>query len=492
MRPDDLTDAVNPILLKEIRQLFHNRGILLLLSLLLLGELAIMLIGSADYNRSIERGITSIETGQELFYLQCVCAGALFLFICVLRSASLFNSERMDKDLDYSRLSVLPAASIAFGKIASCLAMMVFILSMMMPFMMIAYYMGGISFSEIFSVIAFMVLWALLMSQAGLLLGSFGKKNMLSLIVLLSTVLIPIPFTLFAWLLDSKHDRLPILGLVVMCFIQLFVQLFLWTVASIRRGSGNVMRHPRICLFASMVVTQAMVFAIYAFLGRGSAKDVCQFAWWMLFGEMTLLHLVLVFEEPVPGTRILQERSGSKLLRAIGIPFASGQCGAIALSILLHVIWYLAIMALVKYSGKTGSSLMMTGGRSEGEDALAMLTGSLYVLFYSLIAVNLQNWFSFARRNKSLSLGLSLGVLFVLPLVIALCVGIGDGDYELVWMCLLTTPFCCNHSRMPYGIDSFDLLILASSLCLLSFLPLLPKVIRGFRDYVFRENGEVK
>ena len=146
MTLDDLSDRLNPVFIKESRQVFHNKIVLVTLSLLLAAELFMHLIIMVNY--SSMRDSTLEELGKVSFVIQQVMIGISILLICVFRAGNTFVQERSVADLDYSRISVITPHKILIGKVLSQLLIMVDIYTIAMPFMFIAYFLRGISIPQ--------------------------------------------------------------------------------------------------------------------------------------------------------------------------------------------------------------------------------------------------------------------------------------------------------------------------------------------------------
>ena len=73
MTLDDLSDRLNPVFIKESRQVFHNKIVLVTLSLLLAAELFMHLIILVNYSTMSEN--TLEELGKISFVIQQVMIG---------------------------------------------------------------------------------------------------------------------------------------------------------------------------------------------------------------------------------------------------------------------------------------------------------------------------------------------------------------------------------------------------------------------------------
>ena len=126
------SDRVNPVLIKEIRQHFHNFGILSVMGALLAGELVLLAV--MQYRASDFRG-SFTDSGSIMFGF---LVGGMVLaayFICSMGAMIRFTTERRNRELDFSFQTTLSPNRIVWGKLAGTLVMTVFIFALCLPFM---------------------------------------------------------------------------------------------------------------------------------------------------------------------------------------------------------------------------------------------------------------------------------------------------------------------------------------------------------------------
>ena len=112
-----LFSELNPILIKEMRQYFHNRILLCEMGLLLIAQLlaAIGFSFSGEENTGLGMMITAM----------CILAFCGML-LCGWGGMTRFGTERSCPDLDYSKITNLRPFTFIWGKFVASLVMVIF------------------------------------------------------------------------------------------------------------------------------------------------------------------------------------------------------------------------------------------------------------------------------------------------------------------------------------------------------------------------------
>ena len=134
-----LDDHINPVLLKELRQSFHNKRMLLTMATLLAAQLIVLLFFQKS---ALEKG-TSFPTGSAMMSIQMFILALSGLVLCVGSSYNRYLTERTNRELDYSLLSVLTPHQILQGKIAAAIVLLAFIYALCLPGALAALLMAG-------------------------------------------------------------------------------------------------------------------------------------------------------------------------------------------------------------------------------------------------------------------------------------------------------------------------------------------------------------
>ncbi len=171
MTKRDWSDYLNPVLVKEIRQYFHNRLLYVMTGLLLAGQLVALLymqniVGNEEY------------AGAVFFYIIVASIVVAAFLVCGLTTERRFAEERADKELDFSRITPLSSFQIVWGKLAGALVMSCYLYALCLPFIVIAYFLRGIEMGNMLLTTLFMFPAILLAAQIGILFGASGKRWM--------------------------------------------------------------------------------------------------------------------------------------------------------------------------------------------------------------------------------------------------------------------------------------------------------------------------
>ena len=186
----NLGESLNPVFIKEMRQYFQNRRMVIFMGLLLLVQFIVTLFFSS--------AMTFDSDGEEgvVFFLIIIFAGAaLSVLICSIGAEQRFAEERSDKELNYAMLTTLRPASIIWGKLEGALVMLLCIFSMLLPFLTAAYFMRGLSVASLLLTLYILPV-LLLTTLAGIFAGTFGLKwlSILYFIGLLNFAIGVVPF----------------------------------------------------------------------------------------------------------------------------------------------------------------------------------------------------------------------------------------------------------------------------------------------------------
>lgn len=460
MKLVSMNDWLNPILLKEIRQMFHNTLTAIMITLLLFAELVLVFFVSKFYDGSDE--------GEWFFGVQCVGFAFVCFVLCAFRTCWLFNRERHDKELDYSRLSMISPSTVAIGKLLSSCLMMIFVLSLVMPFMLIAYFLRGISIATILFTNFYVIIMTLLLIQLSLLLGSFGKKGMeLLAFVIGGAYCISVLVVVIALIEISNFDTLLGFACVIPFLLIILVQLYAWTVASIRRGSGNVMFAPRLCTFIiAFLITAFNALMVFCKVSNDVEEILAVIISVMLTFFYIILHVASVFERETPGSRIMRERGKSHLKRFLGVFFTSSRYNSMALSILLYALFFI--------------NMMLCSDSDMKYVYVVFLSISLCMFAYCQFAMLLHRWFP--NINVGILLIASIVGLVVLPLIFVSLFALVTGLSLDIAVYAVTTPFICiGQKDNPYII--FVSMVMAG----VFVLPFTKNIIKSITSYVFEE-----
>ena len=473
MTLDDLSDRLNPVFVKETRQLFHNKTVLTTLLLLLVAELFMHLIIALNYSSMDKR--TLEDLGMISFVIQQVMVGIAILVICIGRAPMIFTLERSAKELDYSRISVISPRAIVIGKVISQVVIMLDIYTIAMPFMFIAYFLRGVSIPQMIGWSMGVIPVYVLFIQLGLMLASFGKKNLYGVI--------------FVFAYFGAHALVPIgigfgsghLGgnavFSIFCYVLTFIfastLLFSLTVAVIT-SFGNRVYWLRVLGLANLLLLLTLNGAFSFLKGKMSwydADDFLFFSFVLILIQFAITVIICLFEREEPGARIMAERPEGRLRRFMRFWFSSGRAGGLAFAWLYLLVWGAAV--LVAYLLEP---VKLFGGGNLDEVSVIYII-AFYLLFYVQFALILVRLF---RKLKPEYAGILVFFLFfVIPFLVASVLSFENGGLKDYWMLLVTTPVCCAMS--------VEIGCLGMFFCLVTLLPLGKYVHTSMKRFVFEE-----
>lgn len=201
----------NPIIVNELRSRMRGAraywilaGYLFLLSALALIIYMVIYEQTQNYGQNYYYGggfqqmlQASANMGKAIFYGTAL----LLLFIVSLLgpafTAGSIAGERDHQTLDLLTITTLKPRAIVLGKLNAVLVFMGLLILAMLPFQSMAYFFGGVAFSEILLSILVLALTTLLFCSVGLFVSSFSRSvtiaNMINYAVVVP-LLLGVPF----------------------------------------------------------------------------------------------------------------------------------------------------------------------------------------------------------------------------------------------------------------------------------------------------------
>ena len=429
----DWSDWFNPVFIKEMRQYFHNRAILAVMGVLLLVQLLLLVMIQL---LSAEEEANEIF-GSGAFMFGMVTAGmALAAFLVnAVGSMLRFTEERRDRELDFSRTTMLSANRIILGKLSGAFVMTVFIYALCLPFIVIAYFLRGIAMPTMLVTVLATLPPLLIAMQAGILVGCAGKRWLIGIYFLLMFLLGIDALVLFGFLVSSlsfsdSHYWLSVLLWYTLCFFP-FGLLYALSVAALSSRQANRMLPVRIFLAVTLGAALLAGLAV-AWMSDGRIDPLpgALFAFEAGGAFVAAICATLAaFERLDPGRRVRRSWPRNRAGRFVYFLFSSGAWGGIGLSWLI-VLAMGAVSALLFV-------ISSDGGRN-GTAALCWCAVACYFLFYAQIGISAS---SFWTTQPGWCFWMFTVILFVfLPLFLCgLVARVTDVSVEFL---LITTPFC--------------------------------------------------
>ena len=387
-RTHNLSDLLNPVFVKEMRQFFHNKLFLSNITLLLVGQLlliALFLPAFRDGDTSAGNIFIRIDTA--IMYL------AVFI-TAAYGSMERFMTERSSRELDITNITLLSPWQIIGGKLAGALTIWLLNAALCLPFMIGVCVFCNLPLTTIFTISAPWIVPMLIMIQAALFCGATGKKWMYGVyLYFVFQVAMPIGFTQF-----KKTASSEVIWLLHGGGGLLFLFLFAAATAMITPALANRMFPLRLLL----AIIALPILGILPFLNTLDSKMqmlICAIAMSVVSG----FSLLAACDRDDPGKRVLARVPANPVLKLLHFMLSSNRCGGILLALLILGIFG-AEMFLISFHD----------ARSLGIVAFGV---SGYALFYSGIGILINRKFpSYSGWGGMLSAAVILGLL---PLLLA-------------------------------------------------------------------------
>ena len=334
----NIAESLNPVFVKEMRQYFQNRRMVVFMGLLLVAQFICTLFFSSamTFDADGEEGVA--------FFLLIIFAGAILsVLICAVGAEQRFAEERSDKELNYAMLTTLKPSSIIMGKLEGAMVMILCIFSMLLPFLTAAYFMRGLSAASLLlTLYLFPVL--VLHTLAGVFAGSFGQKwiTILYFVGLVNSAFgfVPLAFTLAEELMDSAVLDPIFWGMLLVEYEVAFligVMLFLLSLAVISPPMSNRMLPAKIYLFALPFIALVLMAPYYIlFAGPDYPHEMFYFIEFLFCAfSIAVLPFIALFETPTNSIRVYMKCPRNFFGRALHFLFSSGFSGSVILPVLI-------------------------------------------------------------------------------------------------------------------------------------------------------------
>lgn len=469
MAERDISDFLNPVLIKEIRQYFHNYLILGLTWILLVALLTLMVFVIT----AIDKG--SKVNGEEfLIYILFIMYPACFC-ICGIAGQIRFAVERGTPELDYSRISPLSSARIIWGKMLGSMLMAGYLIFLSLPFVLISYFMNQVSIGEILqNYLAALFIFSFYFTTLALFCGSFGYRWMIWFYVPLVALLLFAIIYCGMGLFEDKFSRS--WEVWFFCLIFFFTGLiFVWTLGLTGSAGYNRMRWARVYLLSLLVLFPLVVICIFSSQHSFILLGLLFCPYGGMFGTM-IMALQSAWEKDRPPYYILKNAPRGWLKRLGVFLFTDGWSGGLLLC------WGMLLLML----GAQRLAPLFSGHLSKEEMDGVIWSGygfvslALYTVFFAELGILFRLW-------TKIPGWMSLATVFTLFSVISLGIGkitAWDWYYDCMRY-LIGVPF----SVTSYGSDRIkEIYGVGWVAALLGLLLVGWPLLRNFR--AFRQPGK--
>lgn len=389
-------DLLNPVLVKEVRQSLHSRSIQNLLGGLALLELGILFL----LVQSSEENIGVVDFAFSIGLL------AIILWILIAFCCRRFEMERRREAPDLIHITQLSARQLIAGKFWAAVLLEVQLFAVVLPFLMISFYLRGPEMGEILKVAALFFFGAWPVLLLGLLVAGFGSRWSVGVLFVLTFPVFLMSLALSAPSSDYFPDDfswLPYYGIFWLSLI-----LFCAAVAVAGQPGSNRIRPLRLALgLAALGILPGFVLLSGYYEGNffGQWGTVI-----LLFAGVVAL--VAALEEEAPGRRVLAELPERGPWRVAVLLFSDGAGSGLVFALLLAVV-----------------GIGICGWREQ------MVSGVGYLFFYAGVALWLRRHLRLLqiRYGGGAALLMVLIVLVLLPIIVTALT-------DLKWLEHSTTP----------------------------------------------------
>lgn len=426
-------DWVNPIVLKETRQLVRSRyvvAMLLLLLTTLFVACAIFVLNVGGSYRSYFRGL-----GRELFYVEFTIL-ALFTVSVPLYCGFRLAFER-DTNVDLLYITTVRPAAVIRGKLLAGMAFIGLLVCAALPFMVFNFTLRGIDIPTVLQSLAILFAFAIMVTQAALFVGAVPCSRIFKMILAVGSVIVILwgGLGLFVGRMVramsygysgggvASREWLSV-GLAIVIPLLLTGCFYVLTVALIAPASANRALPVRLWLTLVWLGTAFGFGWLEAITGSRDWWDG-----WFIYSLFALaISALFALGAPVtPSRRVLRQVPRNRFLRILAFPFFSGVsnglawCGLLGLLSLPLPFWVPSLFA---------------NSHSVDDDVFfGMSAFALYLAAYGLIALFLQRkvlakWFPL-RLTWVLAL-IVAAVCSMIPLIVTFVVE-GAGFSRLKW-----------------------------------------------------------
>ena len=347
---------INPVTLKELRQLVRSRIILWgMVALPIVLLIAMIIVLSDDmhgmspmevmYGNGLGEGPLNVTT----LITAIVTCGLIPLFTCI---KTMIETSRTNERLEFT--TALTSSQIASGKIAAAAIISAIAVALAMPFFALSYLMRGIELSTTVAIPVLLLLGGTATTALGLL-PACSRRSIVWKILLL--ILLGVAVWLFLALvvavtnIGNSGEVDEIVASILWSLAGAFAAIFLpvATTAYCRAQAAAELAPLHTDFNRPLRITQLVVFAAsvpLVFAVDGEESMLWGIAWIAIAGMIALC----AGFSPTPVTRgAILHSPRSKILRVLAFPFATGSVPSMTFAILLATA-AAAVMALRTYS----------------------------------------------------------------------------------------------------------------------------------------------
>ena len=328
----EIGDMINPVLVKELRQYLHGRLLISLMALMLAALILTLLLFTGVL-------LDEKESGVMMFTVVSLVTALSSIFVVPFGALTRFVAERSDNELDFSRITTLTPGAIVRGKLAGAVVMLLFIFSLSLPFMVIAYFLRGISMTQMLITSLLLFVQILGLTQLALLAGATGKRWITGVFVL-AFLQCGVPFLSMIFMVNSfgsgfgSTEGMMLYGSLLIVALGI-AMTFMLTISLVSSPNSNRTGHFRIFAAASLIVFPLLATVPVFFDVADSGSFALAVAIACILITLSTLESVATLERGEAGARVVRHCPRRLAGRGIHFLFSSGWTGGITLSLLL-------------------------------------------------------------------------------------------------------------------------------------------------------------
>jgi hypothetical protein len=445
-----LDDALNPIVVKELRQAVQSRFVTVVLMFFLLVQLVAVGIALAIVATEGRVNAIDYQAGREIFtVLQIILLATCMLFLPLYTGIRL-AAERSEVNTDLLFITTLRPRAIISGKLISAILLAILIFSACAPFMAFTYFLRGIDWPSILLILAGDFLVVIVSVQIMVFLAVIPANRLFK--AFLGLIGFGLLIWIFGWSLAASMVLLwegEVIGLAPAWFwtgcgmLALGVVgwgglFFTWSVALVSPPSANRAAAPRLYMLGFWLLSGVMCW-----LGTQAVRHDGPFATWVAFmlGMWSLALVISINEREHWTPRTARMIPRSIWLRPFAFLFFSGAAGGVLLSLLMLAATVLTVFLVRDLPAIPAGPL---GFHWDPLLETFAMTGclALYTACYALTAVFVRTWLlpSVPVSFTWIVMIILLAVGSVVPFLLSLLLFYGDWRYDAYYWVWLGNP----------------------------------------------------
>ena len=414
---------VNPVTLREMRQMVRSRivssGLTLFLMFQLIAVAFAIIMPTSAYSHT-QKG------GHVIFAVNLMLVFALLLGIPIFIHARM-SAERNSDNLDLQFTTAIKPVQFVDGKAASAFILILLFAGTSLPFMMLAYILGGVDVFDILTGFSTMVACSICVTYFMLAAGSLLISRVFRTVVLIILLNFMFPFCIGIMSFSSSggiggtNAKIVFLCLAVMASACLLLRAICTAILSPRHANRDMpLRRLVLSLWAAWGVAASCFAAC-------DAEAWIFYAWGSGFTFLFLLFvLVSLSTADSSGHRVLCDVSRRPFIRRLQFPLFSGWENGVVFGITSGFISILCAYAV---------SFIVFPGETEDNNRFAMTLLSLfsYVIAYTVTIRVLWNVF-LHRISEYRTVGIiSVVLMFAMSIIPPVINAAGNDNAAMFW-----------------------------------------------------------